>query len=188
MIPDGRKKVLKVFHNAPAKEFHIREVARIADIAVDNAHKYLYEFTGREFLTKRKEGKVTLFKANLENPFLRKFFEYIELEKTLEFFRKNPHFAELKKITKNILERTNGVQMIFLFASKSDVLVVVSNSVKRPFENSKVIKSVTLREFEDLLHDDKFLEKFLADRITLYNEFLFWDEMAGLIRSEIPSA
>lgn len=188
MIPEGRKRVLKVFHDSPNKEFYIREVARRADVPVDNAHRYLYEFTGREFLTKRKEGKVTLFKANLENPFLRKFFEYIELERTQEFFRKNPHFAELKKITKNILERTNGIQMIFLFASRSDVLVVVSDSVKRPFASSKVIKSITLGEFEDLLHDDKFFEKFLADRITLYNEFLFWEEIAGLIRSEIASA
>lgn len=185
MIPGGRKKVLKVFHNSPDREFHIREIARIADIPVDNAHRYLYEFTKREFLTKRKDGKMTLFKANLKNSVLRKFLEYIELEKTGEFFKNNPHFTGIKTITKNILEHTGGVQMIFLFASKSDMLVVVSNGVKRPFADSKVITSVTIREFRDLLADNKFLEKFLADRITLYNEFLFWREMEGLINPEI---
>lgn len=180
--------MLKVFHNAPNKEFHIREVARRADVPVDNAHRYLYELAKREFLTKRREGKLTLFKVNLQNPFLRKFFEYIELEKTLEFFRKNPHFRELENITKDILKHTESIQMIFLFAATSDIMVVVSNSAKRPFASSKVISSVTLGEFKDLLTDKKFFEKFLADRITLYNEFLFWEEMAGLIKSEIPSA
>lgn len=183
MIPEGRKKVLEVFHDAPADEFHIRDVARRAKIPVNNAHKYLYEFIERGFLTKRKDGNMTLFKVNLDNLILRKFLEYIEMEKTQEFLKNNPHLAELKKITKNILEHTDGVQMIFLLASTSDMFVVVSNGVKRPFANSKAITSVTLREFKDLLSDKKFLEKFTADRVTLYNEFLFWEAMSEIIRS-----
>ncbi len=185
MIPNGRKKVLKVFHDAPDKEFHIRNVARMAEIPVDNAHRYLYELAKKEFLKKRKDGKLTLFRVNLQNPILRKFFEYIELEKTQEFFRKNPHLMEIENITGNILENTKGVQMIFLFASTSDILVVVSDGIKRPFENSKVIKSVTLGEFRDLLTDKKFFGKFIGERITLYNEFLFWREVAELMGSGI---
>ncbi len=181
MIPKGRKQVLKVFHDAPDREFHIREVARRADIPVDNAHRYLYELARREFLKRRKDGKFTLFGANLQNTFLRKFFEYIELEKTLEFFRRSPHITGLEGVTRDILENTDGVEMIFLFASTSDMLVVVSDSVKRPFADSKVIKSVTLGEFRDLLADKKFFKKFFEEKITLYNEFLFWREIAGLI-------
>jgi len=58
---------LKVFFESPAREFNVRETARILKIAPATASKRLKEFAKKGILKERKERFLNLYKPNFES-------------------------------------------------------------------------------------------------------------------------
>lgn len=64
-------RILVVFFDEPYREFHLREVAEIADVSPSTAKRFLdfYEVNG--FLIKERKANLALFRADVENNSLR---------------------------------------------------------------------------------------------------------------------
>jgi len=60
-------RILVVFFDEPYREFHLREVAEIADVSPSTAKRFLdfYEVNG--FLIKERKANLALFRADVEN-------------------------------------------------------------------------------------------------------------------------
>ncbi len=59
--------ILKLFLEEPAREFNVREVARLQKISPATASKELKAFARQDLLQERKERMLILYKANLES-------------------------------------------------------------------------------------------------------------------------
>ena len=199
LIPEGRKKILKLFFEEPRTEVHLREIARKSGVSRDNVDKSMRLFV-KEHLFQRKEiSNMVFFKPNLQNPRLLKIFELLELEKREDFFDKNKKIARLiRKYTQDIVNLTNkNIQMVILFGSVArgewshgsdiDIMVVVSEKKKEltgTLDRAKVDVSplleirpvtTTISQFiESLKKETEFYKELWRNRIVLYNEFLFW--------------
>lgn len=204
LIPEGRKKILKLFFEEPNTELYLREISRKSGVSRDNVDKSMRLFV-KEHLFQRKEiSNMVFFKPNLQNPRLLKIFEFLELEKREEFFKKNRRIARLiRKYTQDIVNLTNkNIQMVILFGSVArgewsrgsdiDIMVVVSEKGKehtRTLERAKLDVSplleirpvtTTISQFiEGLKEETEFHKELWRDRIVLYNEFLFWQLVKG---------
>ncbi|MEM4347905.1 MAG: hypothetical protein QW802_04900 [Candidatus Altiarchaeota archaeon] len=166
----GKERILKIFFEEPFKEYYLREISRIAKIPVDNAHKYLHYFLKKGFLNVRKEKNRSFFRANLKNEFLLKIFEYFELERRQEFFRKNPSLLKLQDITNDILTLIWEPAIVLYNRKNSEVILITSYS-SESLSESKIMKILNLSEFRAI--KDQILHE---DTIVLYNEFLYWRE------------
>jgi predicted nucleotidyltransferase len=62
---------LKVFFEEPAREFNIREIARVLKISPATASKELKDFDKKGVLKRRTERIFELYSANLESEFYR---------------------------------------------------------------------------------------------------------------------
>jgi predicted nucleotidyltransferase len=64
-------RLLRVFLNAPRKEIHVREAAKLAKVSPGSAKKYLDVFYRKKLLKRRRQANLLLYRGNLENPAFR---------------------------------------------------------------------------------------------------------------------
>lgn len=166
----GKEKILKIFFEEPFREYYLREISRITKIPVDNAHKHLHYFLKKGFLKLRKEKNKSFFSANLKNEFLLKIFEYFELEKKQEFFRKYPSLLKLQDITNDLLTLV-WEPAIVLYDKKNAEIILITPYSRESLNEAKIMKIFSLSEFRTI--KDQILNE---DIIVLYNEFLYWRE------------
>lgn len=199
LIPVRRKKILEVFLKDPFKEIHLREIARLSKVSLNNVDSSLRLFVKDDMFKRREVSNMVFFKPNLENEALLKIFEYLELEKKKEFYDKNKKIVRLlQKYTQDIVELTNKkIQLVILFGSVSrgewtknsdiDILAVVSgkeNDVTTALNKAKIdvsplleirpISTTTEKFVEGFRNKAEFYNELWKDRVVLYNEFLFW--------------
>ena len=167
MISKGRKKVLGVFMDSPLDEFHLREISRRTGIAVNNTHRYLTQFLDKGFFLIRGKGNRKLFRLNMENDFLLKTMEYLEVERREELFRKRPEMEKLRDVAREVRGLMEGVVMVLFDGKKGDVLVVVNG--REHVVESEVMRVMDMKGFRKSLDGD-----LLKNRVVLYNEFRFW--------------
>jgi len=60
-------RVLLLFSKEPYREFHLREVAKLAEVSSSTAKRFLDFYTESGLLEKQRKANLTLFKANVEN-------------------------------------------------------------------------------------------------------------------------
>jgi predicted nucleotidyltransferase len=199
LIPLRRRKILEVFLKDPFKEIHLREIARLSKVSLNNVDNSLRLFVKDDMFKRREVSNMVFFKPNLENEALLKIFEYLELEKKKEFYNKNKKIARLlQKYTQDIVELSNKkIQLVILFGSVArgewakgsdiDILAVVSskdNDVTVALNKAKIgvsplleirpISTTTEKFVEGFKNKDEFYNELWKDRMVLYNEFLFW--------------
>jgi len=199
LIPIRRKKILEVFLKDPFKEIHLREIARLSGVSVNNVDNSLRLYIKDDMFKRREVSNMVFFRPNLENEELLKMFEYLELEKKKEFYNENKKIARLiRKYTEDIVAFSDRkIQLVILFGSVArgewtkssdiDILAVVSgreNEVtsilnKAKIEVSPILEirpiSTTAEKFrEGLKKRTEFYDELWKDRVVLYNEFLFW--------------
>jgi len=73
--------ILKLFFEEPAREFNVREVARIIKISPATASKELKKLAGRYFLKERRQRNFNLYKADLDSDSYRDLKVYYNLRK-----------------------------------------------------------------------------------------------------------
>lgn len=199
LIPVRRKKILEVFLKDPFKEIHLREIARLSEVSLNNVDNSLRLFVKDNMFKRRDVSNMAFFKPNLENEALLKIFELLELEKKKEFYDKNKKIARLlQKYTQDIIDLSNRrIQLVILFGSVArgkwtkgsdiDILVVVSEKDKdviaalnkakidvSPLLEISPISTTTEKFIEGFRKKTEFYDELWKDRVVLYNEFLFW--------------
>ncbi len=199
LVPVRRKKILEVFLKDPFKEIHLREIARLSKVSLNNVDNSLRLFVKDNMFKRRDVSNMTFFKPSLENETLLKIFEFLELEKKKEFYDKNKKIARLlQKYTQDIIDLSNKrIQLVILFGSVArgewtkgsdiDILVVVSEKDKDVIEalnKAKIdvsplleispISTTTEKFIEGFRKKTEFYDELWKDRVVLYNEFLFW--------------
>lgn len=199
LIPAGRKKILTVFLNDPFKEIHLREIARLSKSSLANVDNSMRLFVKNNMFKRRDVSHSTFFKPNLENEELLKMFEFLELDRRKDFYRRNKNIARLlRKYTDTIIELSNkNIQLVVLFGSVArgewakgsdiDILAVVSDKetqVTNVLNQAKVdvsplieispISTTTKKFVEGFKGKIEFYDNLWKDRVVLYNEFLFW--------------
>lgn len=199
LIPVKRKKILEVFLKDPFKEIHLREIARLSKVSLNNVDNSMRLFVKDDMFKRREVSNMVFFKPNLENEALLKIFEYLELEKKKEFYNKNKKIARLlQKYTQDIVELSDKkVQIVILFGSVArgewtknsdiDILAVVSgkdNVATVALNNAKIdvsllleirpISTTTEKFVEGFRKKTEFYDELWKDKVVLYNEFLFW--------------
>lgn len=199
LIPVKRKKILEVFLKSPFKEIHLRELARLSKVSLNNVDNSLRLFVKDNMFKRREVSNMTFFKPNLGNESLLKIFEFLELEKKKEFYDKNKRIARLlQKYTQDIVNLSNKrIQLVILFGSVArgewtkesdiDILVVVSGKDKdviaelnkakidvSPLLELRPISTTTEKFIEGFRNKTEFYDELWEDRVVLYNEFLFW--------------
>ncbi len=199
LIPGRRRKVLEIFLKDPFQEVHLREIARLSKVSLNNVDNSMRLFVKDDMFKRREVSNMVFFKPNLENEALLKIFEYLELEKKREFYNKNKNIARLlQKYTQDIVELSNKrVQLVILFGSVArgdwtkgsdiDILAVVSdkdNYVTATLNKARIdigplleirpISTTTEKFVEGFRKGTEFYGELWKDRVVLYNEFLFW--------------
>ncbi|MBA7469788.1 hypothetical protein ES707_05062 [subsurface metagenome] len=199
LVPVRRKKILEVFLKDPFKEIHLREIARLSKVSLNNVDNSLRLFVKDNMFKRRDVSNMTFFKPSLENETLLKIFEFLELEKKKEFYDKNKKIARLlQKYTQDIIDLSNKrIQLVILFGSVArgewtkgsdiDILVVVSEKDKdviaalnkakidvSPLLEISPISTTTEKFIEGFRKKTEFYDELWKDRVVLYNEFLFW--------------
>ena len=199
LIPAGRKKLLEVFMKEPFKEVHLREIARLSKVSLNNVDSSMRLFVKEGMFKRRKISNMTFYRPNLENEYLLKLFEYLELERKSMFFKRNKKIARLlDRYVRNLLALSSRkIQMIILFGSVArgewtkgsdiDILAIVSekeddlaamlNKAKSDISPLLEIRpiSTSINKFSDnLKRKTEFYGELWKDRIVLYNEYLFW--------------
>jgi predicted nucleotidyltransferase len=199
LIAPGRKKILEVFLKNPFAEIHLREIARLSGVSLNNADNVLRLFVKDGMFKRRAVSNMVFFKPDLENEAIVKIFEYLELDKKIGFYDRNKKIARLlRKYTQDIVALSNrAVQMAVLFGSVArgewtrnsdiDILVVVSgreNEVTTalhqaqtdagPLLEIRPISTTAEKFVEGFRERTEFYDELWNDRVVLYNEFLFW--------------
>lgn len=203
----SRLNVLKLFFEQPDRELYAMRVKKMTGMSYDRVHQYLKDLENEGVLTSKLKGKSRFFKANLKNKLTLKLFETFEIRKQEEFFQKNADVkALLNRFVENVLERIKDkVLIIILFGSVArgnhgegsdvDILVVTPNlSDMKPtqraigkiareyssiYEIEIVPVTVTLRKFSEGLKTKRdFFQELWTDRIVLYGESRFFEEIA----------
>jgi len=207
LIPEGRKKILKVFFRDPFKEIHLREISRLAKASLTNVDNTMRLLVKNGLFVKRELANSTFFRPELENEEMQKVFELLEMERRREYFTKNKNIARLlKQYTGSVVELSGGrVQLVILFGSVArgewkkgsdiDILAVVSEKEqdivnilnKAKIDVSPLLEirpvSTTMNKFSHGLKEKtEFYRNIWKDRIVLYNDFIFWQ----MIKAERP--
>lgn len=186
--------VLEVFFQNPGKERNAREVSQKSSLSYGTIYNYLNDLEKRKFLSSKKAGKSTMFKPNMSNLELLKYFEILEIRNTREFLQ--AHKKE-KKMLDSILKNQEEIRLASLFGSfareehvkESDIdLLVVGNKKKLEEEINKKCKDfgitkgkeinpvfTQVNEFRRGIHKkDKFYKELWKDRVILKGEHLWW--------------
>lgn len=199
LIPAKRKKILEVFMKEPFKEVHLREIARLSKVSLNNVNDSLKLFVKDNMFKRRDISNMVFFKPNLDDEILLKTFEFLELERRNAFYKKNKKVARLlRKYTQDIVKLSNKeIQLVILFGSVArgewseesdiDILAVVpekSNEIRGVLNKEKEsvttllkiapISTTTGKFIEGFRKKTEFYGELWKDRIILYNEFLFW--------------
>jgi predicted nucleotidyltransferase len=199
LIPVRRRKVLEVFLKDPFKEIHLREIARLSKVSLNNVDNSMRLFVKDDMFKRREVSNMVFFKPNLENEALLKIFEYLELEKKKEYYEKNKKIARLlQKYTVDIVTLSDKkIQLVILFGSVArgewtkssdiDILVVVSgreNEVTPILNKAKIdvsplleirsISTTTEKFVEGFRNKAEFYNELWKDRVVFYNLFFFW--------------
>ena len=165
-------RILIVFFNEPYRDFHLRQIAKLANVSSSTAKRFLDFYSENTLLVKSRRANLVLFKANLENH----GFRYMKLSYFMMTVQ--PLIASLKK--------THPTSSIVLYGScargeddpESDIDLLVIGRKTEQVDVSKFEKSVgrkitcliyTPQEWEEKAQKDKaFYERILVDGIVLH--------------------
>ena len=163
-------KVLNIFLDDPQREFHLREIARIAKISPSTSKRALDELKKIELIKEERKANLRIFSAEKESQTFKELKKIINLE-----------WIKKRKLVENIVdESTISVVLFGSFAqgtntkeSDLDVLVITS---KRKLVKIKELNGVevqliqkTLKEFRELeKKDNPFYREIISTGIALY--------------------
>jgi len=164
-------RVLLLFFNEPYRDFHLREIAKLAKVSSSTAKRFLDFYNERGFLEKQRKANLVLFKANLENP----AFKHMKVSYFL--MKSRPLVDYLREVYPDSSIVLYGSCARGEDDSQSDIDLLVISRKKEKAELDKFEKQferkITLlvckpREWEEKARSDRaFYERILTDGIVL---------------------
>jgi len=164
-------RVLLMFFNEPYREYHLREIAKLAKVSSSTAKRFLDFYNEEGFIQKQRKANLALFKANIANS----AFRHLKIGYSL--FKLQPLADHLEEVYSNF--------SIILFGScsrgeddlQSDIDILVISSRKERADLSEFERHLERRitlllyephEWEVKAKSDKaFYERILVDGIPL---------------------
>ncbi|MCD6522171.1 MAG: nucleotidyltransferase domain-containing protein [Candidatus Diapherotrites archaeon] len=196
MLLRPESKALEAFFTEPSEEKHGRRIERELGISHERAVSYLNALEKEKILVSREVGRTKLFRINKNNPLTVKVFGLMEVDRQLDFLRKNRKIAPiLVGVREKLLESAReDICLILLFGSAArkhsressdlDILVVVDKNQKEVEKLCKSIKSlyhtklefhvVTTKDVESRWKREPVYATIWQDRIILYGEEELW--------------
>lgn len=170
--------ILKYFIREPEKEFHVRELAILANKSPTTISKYLNKMKRGGVLTSRRKFNHLLFRANSES----QKFKDLKLFYNIKILRKSGLIGSLVK-------EFNNPEAIILFGSfakaediaSSDVDILVITPVKKEIKTDKFEKRLS-RRIQLFLFSNKEIERMKEKNKELLNNLIngivihgFWE-------------
>ena len=164
-------RILLLFFNEPYRDFHLREIAKLAKVSSSTAKRFLDFYNEKGFLEKQRKANLVLFKANLENP----AFKHMKVS----------YFLMKSRSLANYLKQVYPDSSIVLYGScargeddlQSDIDLLVISRKKEKAELAKFEKQLerkitllmyTPQDWEEKTRSDRaFYERILTDGIVL---------------------
>ncbi len=171
-------KILDLFIRNPEKEFHIRQVSKLAKRSPTTISKYLKEFEKRKILKSEKRLNHLLFKANTEDT----KFKQLKLNYNLNLLNNSG-------IIDYLIKEFNHPEAIILFGSfsraedtyLSDIDLLIINPSKKEVELDKFEKKLS-REIQVFIRSKQDIEKMKYKNKELLNNWVngiviygFWE-------------
>jgi len=158
LFPKVRAELLRLLFSDPAKEFHLRELSRLSNLAVGTLQTEVAKLAAAELLAARRDGNRLYYRANTAHPI---FPELQQLAvKT----------TGLGKQMAAALDGLPGIELAFIFGSQAagvagaasdvDLLVVGSAGLRALAPRLRPVASALGREVNPhVLSRDTFSEK-----------------------------
>ncbi len=164
-------RILVIFFKEPYHDFHMRQIAKLADVSPSTAKRFLDFYSENMFLIKSRKANLVLFKANLENL----SFRYMKLS----------YFMMQAKPLTDFLKNTYPNSSIVLYGScargeddpESDVDLLIVGRKTEQFDlhrfEKRLKRKVTILIYtphewkEKAKKDNAFYERILIDGIVL---------------------
>jgi predicted nucleotidyltransferase len=164
-------RVLLLFTKEPYREFHLREVAKLAKVSSSTAKRFLDFYVESGFLEKQKKANLTLFNSNIEN----QSFRHIKIGYFL---------MSLQPLVSNLCEVYSNASIVLYGScargeddphSDIDLLIITRRREKVELSASekRLGRKITIlvyepHEWEEKAKKDKaFYERILIDGILL---------------------
>ena len=164
-------RVLLLFFNEPYREFHLREIAKLANVSSSTAKRFLDFYTEKGFLQKQRKANLVLFKANVENS----AFRHMKIGHFL--LKLQPLLVHLKEVYPNSSITLYGSCARGEDDAQSDIdLLIISRKkekaelykFEKQFERKITVLVYEQHEWEEKAKKDiAFYERILIDGIPL---------------------
>ena len=172
-----KEELLELFYSNPNREYHVREVARMTNLAPATASKYLDMFAKDSILLKRAERRHALFKANEES----RLFKLKKTGYNVEKLQKSGLIDFLE-------EKLNYPEAVLLFGSyakgenieKSDIDLFVLTATKKVPELEKYEKLLKA-SIQLFLYDKKSFKEMISKNKELFNNIINGIKISGFL-------
>jgi len=160
--------ILKFFFEEPNREFNVREVARIMNVAPATASSQLKELAKERLLQEKKERNLIIYKANLDND------KYKDL-KIFYIIRKIKDSGLIEELNKFYMKPA-----IILFGSASFGLDTEDSDIDLVILSEKTKEFLKREEYEKIIK--RKLQLFVIKNIKeLKNNHLINNVLNGIV-------
>jgi DNA-binding transcriptional ArsR family regulator len=68
IFPKVRAEILRILFSDPSKEFHLRELSRLSNMALGSIQQEVGRLTKADLLISRRDGNRIYYRANTQHP------------------------------------------------------------------------------------------------------------------------
>jgi len=144
LFPQARAELVRLLFADPAKEFHLRELARLSDLSVGSLQSEVRKLSAGGLLTARRDGNRLYYRANTSDPVFPEL-QGLALKTT-----------GLKEQLAKALAGVSGIEFAFVFGSQAsgtagagsdvDLLVVGSAGLRALAPRLRTVAAALARE------------------------------------------
>jgi len=164
-------RVLLLFFNEAYREFHLREIAKLANVSSSTAKRFLDFYSEKGFLGKHRKANLVLFKANLENPAFKHMkvgYFLMESRWLADYLREvypNSSVVLYGSCARGEDDLRSDIDLLIISRKKEKVEL---SRFERQLERKITLLVFTPREWEEKAKGDRaFYERILIDGIAL---------------------
>src|SRR3989338_291059 len=158
--------ILEYFIREPKREFHVRELAKLAKKSPTTISKYLKEQSKKEILSSEEKLNHLLFKANLEN----KEYIYTRLIRLIAMIKQSGLLDYLENKLNSpeaivLLDKIDSIELIAISPAKH------SASINRYEDSIRILiklSSYSHQELNNMMISNKELLNDITNGITIY--------------------
>jgi predicted nucleotidyltransferase len=171
-------KVLSLYTKGYKKQFYLREISKLTDIALKTTQTTLARLEEENILKSEKRGKNKYFKLNLKNIQTKFYLIQSEIYKTELFLEKHPQFKTfLKSINSNmpIVVFGSFAKMTAKKESDLDLLLIGKKEIPKHLISNDLHKvGLTEKDFLKSLKNEEDLIKEIEENHIILNNHSFY--------------